>query len=102
MQPSIDARGHQLTVTLPPEPLPVDADPIRLSQVIGNLLDNAAKYTQRAGRICLTIGREGGEVVLRVRDHGVGMPPNCSPTSSTCSCRASGPWPARRGDWGSA
>ena len=79
MQPSIDARGHQLTVTMPPEPLPVDADPIRLSQVIGNLLDNASKYTRRAGRIFLTIGREGGEVVLRVKDHGVGMAPELLP-----------------------
>ena len=79
MQPSIDARGHQLTVTMPPEPLPVVADPIRLSQVIGNLLDNASKYTRRAGRIFLSIGREGGEVVLRVKDHGVGMAPELLP-----------------------
>ena len=57
----------------------MDADPIRLSQVIGNLLDNAAKYTRRAGRILLSIGREGGEVVLRVRDHGVGMAPELLP-----------------------
>ena len=75
MQPSIDARGHQLTVTLPPSRVPVDADPIRLAQVVGNLLNNAAKYTDRAGRISLTAGREGGEVVLRVRDTGVGHRP---------------------------
>jgi signal transduction histidine kinase/DNA-binding response OmpR family regulator len=74
-QPLIDARNHQLTVTLPPEPLVVEGDPVRLAQVLGNLLNNAAKYTEEGGKIWLTVAREGDEAVLRVRDTGVGIPP---------------------------
>jgi signal transduction histidine kinase/CheY-like chemotaxis protein len=78
-QPFIDAHGHVLSVTLPPGPIAVEADPIRLSQVLGNLLHNAAKYTRRAGRIELAVERDGGEAVLRVRDPGVGMDPGLIP-----------------------
>ena len=78
-QPVLDAQGHGLTVSLPPEPLRLEAEPIRLSQVIGNLLTNAAKYTERSGRIWLEAVREGGEVVLRVRDTGMGMPADLVP-----------------------
>jgi CheY-like chemotaxis protein/anti-sigma regulatory factor (Ser/Thr protein kinase) len=70
----IDARGHELTVTLPPEPVLVMADPVRLAQVLGNLLNNAAKYTEEGGKIWLTVTGEGGEVVVRVRDTGIGIP----------------------------
>ena len=69
-QPLIEAQGHELTVTLPPESLPLEADPVRLAQVVGNLLTNAAKYTEANGRIRLTALREGDEAVLRVRDDG--------------------------------
>jgi CheY-like chemotaxis protein len=55
------------------------ADPIRLAQVVGNLLQNAAKYTERAGRIELTVAREGEEAVLRVRDQGIGIAPELLP-----------------------
>lgn len=78
-QPAIDAGGHQLTVSLPPGPVFVHADIVRLSQVISNLLLNAAKYTQQAGRIGLTAECDGGEVVVRVRDTGAGIAPDLLP-----------------------
>ncbi|HEX4614140.1 MAG TPA: PAS domain S-box protein [Urbifossiella sp.] len=78
-QPLVDAQGHQLTVRLPTESLPIDADPVRLAQVVGNLLTNAAKYTEPHGRIWLTAEREGGGAVLRVRDTGIGIAPHMLP-----------------------
>jgi signal transduction histidine kinase/ActR/RegA family two-component response regulator len=74
-QPGMDAHGHSLVVTLPGEPLWVDADPTRLGQIVSNLLSNAAKYTRPHGRLGVTLGREGSQAVLRVRDDGVGIPP---------------------------
>jgi PAS domain S-box-containing protein len=73
-RPLIDARRHELTVTVPEGPVWVDADATRLAQVVSNLLNNAAKYTEEGGRIALAVGWEGGEAVLRVRDSGVGIP----------------------------
>ncbi|MGH8217509.1 MAG: ATP-binding protein [Steroidobacteraceae bacterium] len=72
-RPLVRERKHQLTVTLPGEPLPLDADLTRLSQVIANLLINAAKYTPQGGHIWLEAGRTNGEVLLRVRDTGMGI-----------------------------
>ncbi len=79
VQPLVEAQGHELTVRLPPESLPLEADPVRLAQVVGNLLTNAAKYTEPGGRITLSAGREGAEVVLRVRDTGIGIAPELLP-----------------------
>jgi PAS domain S-box-containing protein len=79
VQPLVDAQGHELSVCLPPESLPLDADPVRLAQVVGNLLTNAAKYTEAGGRIRLAAEREGGEAVLRVRDNGIGIAPAMLP-----------------------
>ena len=83
---SIDSLGaagrtalHELQVTLAPEPLVVDGDPVRLEQVVGNLLDNAVKYSTAGTPIQLTTAREGREAVLRVRDHGVGIAPEVLP-----------------------
>jgi signal transduction histidine kinase len=73
-QPLIDAGRHQLDLTLPAEPIWVDADEARLAQVLSNLLNNAAKYTPPGGRIALSIASEGDEAVIRVRDNGVGIP----------------------------
>jgi PAS domain S-box-containing protein len=77
-RPLIDERGQELNVVLTPA-LRVEADPTRLAQVVGNLLNNAAKYTPEGGHIRLSADREGGEVVLRVKDDGIGIPPAVLP-----------------------
>ncbi len=73
VHPLIEAQSHELTVTLPPESLVLFADPVRLAQVVGNLLTNAAKYTERNGHIWLSASRDGDEVVIRLRDNGIGI-----------------------------
>ncbi len=79
VRPLIEQRHHQLTVSLPPEPIWLNADVVRLEQIIVNLLNNAAKYTDEQGQIWLTITTEGNEMVLRVRDTGVGITPELLP-----------------------
>jgi PAS domain S-box-containing protein len=74
-RPLIDAAGHELTVSLPPAPIDLDADLTRLAQVIGNLLANSARYTEHGGRISLTAEGRDGEVIVSVRDTGIGIPP---------------------------
>ena len=78
-QPSIEAQGHQFAISLPDESLLVDGDPVRLAQIIGNLLTNAAKYTEAGGHIWLTASREGADAVLIVRDDGIGITPDMLP-----------------------
>lgn len=68
-----DRKGQSLEESLPEKPQWVDGDPVRLEQVIVNLLSNACKYTDRGGRIRVSIQRENEHVVLRVRDNGVGI-----------------------------
>ena len=72
-RPLVEARQHQLLVELPAEPLVVDGDPDRLGQVFTNLLTNAAKYTAIHGQIALVGARRGDQVVITVRDNGVGI-----------------------------
>ena len=72
--PLFQESGHELSVSLPPEPVPLHADPTRLAQVLSNLLNNAAKYTEPGGRVWLTAERRGGEVVVSIRDTGIGIP----------------------------
>jgi PAS domain S-box-containing protein len=79
VQPVIDAEGHRLEMSLSPEPLWVYGDLLRLSQVVANLLNNAAKYTDKGGTITLTTAREGGQAVVRVRDTGIGLTPDLLP-----------------------
>ncbi len=73
-RPLVEQQGHRLTVALPPGPLFLDADLTRLAQAFLNLLNNAAKYTEPGGRIWLTAERQGSDVVVAVRDTGVGIP----------------------------
>src|SRR5262249_30862971 len=75
LQGTLDAYGHSLVVTLPDEPVWLEADPTRLGQVVANLLSNAAKYTKPGGRVEVSVACEGPLAVLRVRDTGVGIPP---------------------------
>jgi signal transduction histidine kinase/ActR/RegA family two-component response regulator len=79
-RPMIDAAGHRLEVTLPDEPVWLDADATRLAQVVSNLLNNAAKYTDPGGQIALEARREDAQVALRVRDSGMGIEPTLLPT----------------------
>jgi PAS domain S-box-containing protein len=65
--------NHELTVTLPPQPIYLNADPTRLAQVVGNLLNNACKFTDKGGQISLTAERDGEHAVIRVRDSGIGI-----------------------------
>jgi len=75
-RPLVEARGHVLSVTLPQAPVWVHADLTRFAQVVGNLLNNAAKYTPTAGRIELSVEVEGEAVVIRVADDGIGIAPD--------------------------
>lgn len=75
----IDARGQELTVTLPPEPVGMIGDPVRLEQVFTNLLNNAAKFTEPGGRISLLIVCEDEAAVVKVADSGIGVAPALLP-----------------------
>jgi signal transduction histidine kinase/CheY-like chemotaxis protein len=72
----VDEFSHELTVSVPNEPIYLDADPARLSQIVSNLLNNACRYTPSGGRIWLTAERSGNTAVVRVRDSGIGIPPD--------------------------
>jgi PAS domain S-box-containing protein len=65
--------NHELTVTLPPHPIYLDADPARLAQVVGNLLNNACKFTDNGGHVWLTVEQDRAQAVIRVRDTGIGI-----------------------------
>jgi PAS domain S-box-containing protein len=73
VEPIMESQGHQLHVDFQAGSLPLDADPVRLAQVVGNLLTNAVKYTEPNGRIWLTAVRENNQAVLKVRDNGIGI-----------------------------
>jgi len=72
--PHIEAAQHTLAQHIPGEALPVYVDPVRMTQVFGNLLTNAAKYTPSKGRITLSVAREGAQVRVTVSDTGIGIP----------------------------
>ena len=72
-RPFIEQQAHELALNLPGEDLAVAADPVRLAQIITNLLNNAAKFTPAGGRLALSLERDGEFAVLRVRDNGIGL-----------------------------
>jgi two-component system CheB/CheR fusion protein len=90
-RPMIDAREHHLLVELGPDPVWLEADPTRLRQILTNLLDNAAKYTEPGGRIAVTVQSTPNEVVMTVSDSGIGISPEMLPrifdmfTQADCS-----------------
>ena len=77
--PSASARRHDLAVSLPEQPVLLDADPTRLEQILWNLLSNATKYTEPGGRISLTARRQNGDLALHVCDTGIGIPAEMLP-----------------------
>lgn len=79
VRPLFEAVNHDLQVLLPAEPAHVDGDSARLQQIVGNLLNNAAKYTEPGGRIEVQVVREGSAFVLCVRDTGIGIAPELLP-----------------------
>jgi signal transduction histidine kinase len=76
VEPLVRARSHALRVVLPPAPIALRADPARLSQVIGNLLSNACKFTEKGGQLELVVERESDFIAICVRDNGNGIPPD--------------------------
>jgi signal transduction histidine kinase/ActR/RegA family two-component response regulator len=79
VRPLMEARRHQVTVELPLAPLRAEADPLRLEQMLVNLLDNAAKYTPPGGRVAVGVERAGDAAVIRVTDNGDGIAPDVLP-----------------------
>jgi len=75
VRPLLESKNHQLTVALPSEELTLNADPLRLSQILSNLMTNAAKYTDPAGHINLSGGVQNGTLCLSVKDDGIGIAP---------------------------
>lgn len=73
VRPFMEARKHELVVTLPEEPLWLTADPVRLAQIFVNLLNNAAKYTDPGGRIVFTATKEPDRLVVTIKDNGIGI-----------------------------
>ena len=78
-RPACEASKHSVTVAVPPEPLVIEGDSVRLIQVFSNLVSNACKYTDPGGRVAIRADRENGEAIVSVKDNGVGIPPELLP-----------------------
>jgi signal transduction histidine kinase/CheY-like chemotaxis protein len=74
--PLFERLSHELSLDLPGQPIWLDADAVRLGQVFGNLFNNACKYTPPKGRVSVTAEARGGEAVIRIKDTGIGIPPD--------------------------
>ena len=98
-RPLIESRQHKLTVAIVPETLPAEADPVRLEQIVTNLLTNAAKYTQNGGEIILSAAWEEDEsIVIKVRDTGMGIPPEQISQMFELFAKGTARWRGRRVD----
>jgi nitrogen-specific signal transduction histidine kinase/ActR/RegA family two-component response regulator len=75
-QSAMDSRQHQFQIEVAPDPLLMEADAIRIAQAVGNVIENATKYTQPGGRIALRVARAGHEAVISVQDNGIGIEPH--------------------------
>ena len=73
--PLFESMRHELVISMPPGPIPLQGDHVRLTQVVGNLLTNACKFTPEGGRVWLSVERDGAQATLRVRDGGIGIGP---------------------------
>ena len=93
-------RNHQVSVVLPPEPVWLDADAIRLEQVVVNLVSNAAKYTPDGGTVTVTLGPAKDRVELRVVDSGIGIAPEMLKSVFDLFTRAEGARSHSRGGLG--
>src|SRR5262245_7913127 len=78
-RPLVEESQQELILAIPPEPILVNADQVRIAQVLSNLLNNAAKYTNPGGRILLRAERQGGEAVISIKDSGIGIPAELLP-----------------------
>jgi PAS domain S-box-containing protein len=96
----IDDQGHKLTAILPPDPIFLNADPTRLAQVFSNLLSNSAKYSDRAGEIRLSAELDRGEIVVSVRDTGIGIPAAKLPHIFEAFVQVDVAWERRQGGMG--
>jgi signal transduction histidine kinase len=94
------SRCHHVTVSLPPSPVSLVADPTCLNQILTNLLTNAAKYTDPGGEICLSAEVAAGAVILQVRDNGIGIAPELLPRVFDLFEQADGPGDRTRGGLG--
>jgi PAS domain S-box-containing protein len=99
-RPLIEASGQELLVTFPPQPIHLDGDLTRLAQIVSNLLNNAAKYTARDGRIWLQAECQGAEVAVKVRDTGIGIPADMLPRIFDMFTQADGALDRSRGGLG--
>jgi signal transduction histidine kinase len=99
-RPLIDSRHHELQVVLPPEPLWTDGDRIRLPQLLANLLNNSAKYTGEGGSITLSVAQLESDIVVNVRDTGIGMDARALANVFELFAQAAGPTHAVQGGLG--
>ena len=99
VRPLIDQRRHTLILSIAPGLTRIVADPTRIEQVLVNLLNNAVKFTEPGGEITLTARRER-DLIVTVRDNGLGIPPELLPFIFDLVTRRTKRWIGRRGSWG--